>query len=181
MQITCTYDSTVYQYYQWVIPTVGTVTISYGRYTVITNVPASGNQMYYRLVVSKPMPSDTGTYYCHFMTISGHVLASTSVNLVWMGPPLYLTPSGLVYRHFVQQSVLLECNVTNYVQFKWQYANKAPVTPDNRVQLISTKLYFSSLLLSDATTYLCVTNNEITLSVSIQAILIVYGEQRCVI
>ena len=179
MQIACLYDSTVYQYNHWATPTDSNITISYGRYIVITNVLAGPNQMYYRLQVSNPMPSDVGTYYCIFTTIGGQVSNSASVTLVWMGPPLYSTPTGLVYRQFVHQSVLLECNVTNYGQLQWQYSNGTVVTvpsPDKRVQLMGTSLYFSSLLLSDTATYLCVTNNAITVATFIEATLIVYGK-----
>ena len=181
MQITCIYDFTVYQYNQWATPNAGGITVSYGRYTVITNVQAGPNQMYYRLQISNPLSSDAGTYYCVFTTITGQVSNSASVSLVWMDPPLYSTPTGLVYRQFVQQSVLLECNATNYGQLQWQYSNGAVVTvpsPDRRVQQMGTSLYFSSLLLSDAATYLCVTNNAITVSASIQATLVVYGKQE---
>ena len=126
------------------------------------------------------MPSDAGTYYCIFKTISASITYSTSIALVWKDYPQYQTPSGLVYRQFVQQSVLLECNVTNYLLFQWQYTNNTPVigpSSDNRIQVRGTSLYFSSLQLSDAGTYHCVTTNEITPPFgTIQATIVVYGK-----
>ena len=176
MQITCTYDSTVYRYDRWVHPTVGSIPTSYGRFTVIMNVNSpTVNLMYYRLQISSPQLSDVGTYYCIFSTIVGGVAFSSSATLVWKDPPQYQTPSRLVYRQFVQQSVLLECNVTNYIQFQWQFPLNYPVPLDSRVQLSGTSLYFSSLSLSNMGTYFCVTTNEITPAyTSFQAILVVY-------
>ena len=182
MQITCTYDSTVYRYDRWVHPTVGSIPTSYGRFTVIMNVNSSTvNLMYYRLQISSPQLSDVGTYYCIFSTIVGGVAFSSSATLVWKDPPQYQTPSRLVYRQFVQQSVLLECNVTNYIQFQWQFPLNYPVPLDSRVQLSGTSLYFSSLSLSNMGTYFCVTTNEITPAyTSFQAILVVYGKKDSV-
>ena len=181
MQITCTYNSTVYHYDHWVHPVIGSITVSYDRFTVFKNVNATGgNLMYYHLQISSPQPSDTGTYYCIFTTITGDGAASPSVTLVWKDPPQYQTPSGLVYRRFAEQSVLLECNVTNYLQLVWQSPVNYPVLLDNRVQLRGTSLYFSSLSLSDSATYFCVCTNEITpADTSIQAILVVYGKKNC--
>lgn len=177
MQITCSYDSTVYRIHHWVHPRVGSITVSYDRFTVITNVNAGGNAIFYRLQISNPDPTDVGTYYCIFTTIAGSVATSASVNLVWKDPPQYTTPSGLIYRAFVQNSVLLQCNVSNYLQLQWQSPVNFPVPLDSRVQLWGTSLYFSSLSLSDSATYYCVTTNEIAPAVTtFQAILVVYGK-----
>ena len=127
MQITCTYNSTVYRYDQWVHPVIGSIALSYDRFTVITNVNVGGNLYNYRLQISSPQPSDTGTYYCIFKTIAESIAVSSSVTLVWKDPLQYQTPSGLVYRRFAEQSVLLECNVTNYLQLQWQSPVNYPV------------------------------------------------------
>lgn len=178
MQITCIYDAAVYRLANWVHPSVGTIAVSYGRFTIISNVNAGGTLMYYRLQVANPQPSDAGAYYCVFQTILAGVADSASITLVWKDPPQYQTPTGLVYRQYVQKSVLLECNVTNYLKIQWQRPFNIPVpisSSDSRIQMLGTSLYFSSLLSSDAGTYFCVTVNEITpVGASIEAALMVY-------